>query len=412
MAIEIKCVYEKLKQIKENLVKLSYVRRTKSLLQQKLNEAFQLRNEFEAYSQIVLEQIENKQIQGKVLDDIQTYCDLIGDLYIQIEEFCSKDYSSFQSSIQGVESNSSNMANFDFKTAVSLLPVMTGNESVTLSLIDAIELYSPTLNDQGNTMLINFVLKTRLNQSAKLRLSDSYSNCESLISDMRTHLLTKKSSTSIHNELVQIRQNGMSLDQYGSKIEQLFVDLTVSQADGDKNAYKILQPLNEKLAIRSFTDGLKDRQLSVILSARNYTSLKDTIRAAKDEEVSCNRQNTEPSMYFSHRGKHVNRGSRGFYRGNKGNRSGYQNTSNMRGRTFFNSQASNRGQYQHNQPQRGRGNGYRQFRSSFRGRHNGNNTRNNINFMDNNTNNSPEKTNSNQNFDKSDQGEGLQFFRQ
>lgn len=406
MAIEIKNVYLKLKQIKDNLGKLSYARRTKSVLNQKLAETLELRNKFEEYLPIILDQIENKQIQGQVLEEVQTYCDLIKDLYIQIEEFCSKDYSSYQNSAQGVERVTTSMANFDFKTAVSLLPVMpsSSDEGTTLNLIDAIDLYSASLSKEGRDMLIKFVLKTRLNQSAKLRLLDSYTSCEALINDMRLHLVTKKSSTSLHSELVQIRQNGMSLDQYGSKIEQLFVDLTISQANGDSSAYGVLKTVNEKIAIKSFTDGLKNRQLSLILSARNYTTLKDSIRAAKDEEISC-RQNTEPTMYFNQRGRpNGNRGWRGNYSG-IGNRSHHPNAPNGRGRTFFNSQLPNRAQNQPNQSQRSRGFGNRPFRS-FRGRHNGNyRNNNNINYMENNDIGVPNETQQNPG------EESLLFFR-
>lgn len=134
---------------------------------------------------------------------------------------------------------------------------------------------------------------------------------------MRTHLLTKKKSdTAIHNELVQIKQNGSSLDKYGSKTENLFSDLTISQADGDQKVLKILRPLKEKIVIKSFVSGLRNRQVSTILIARNYTALKDAIREARDEEASyC--QNWEESVYLWNRSNALTfRNSRGRFRGN------------------------------------------------------------------------------------------------
>ncbi|KAF9795376.1 hypothetical protein SFRURICE_004748 [Spodoptera frugiperda] len=354
MATELKTIHDKLKNIKTNLVKSNYSRRTKVFLQQKLSEATQLRSQFDDCMLILSQQIERKQLKSQVLVEIQAYCDSIRHIYIDIEDICSKEYCPPSHKIvEGVERKSIDMASFDFKVATSLLPVMTGEENVTKNLIDAIELYSSTLNEQGIDMLIKFVLKTRLNQSAKLRLSSTYETCDALLVDMRLHLLSKKSSTSIHKEMLQVKQNGMSLDNYGRKIEELFVDLTISQADGDQNAYTVLRPLNEKIAVRSFNDGLRNQQLRTILSARNYTSLKDTIRAAKDEEASSSRQNPEPSVYFGNRGKFSNNR---YFRNNNRGRFGQSNQQWSRGSLQTNyANRQPRGQISGTYPQRGGG---------------------------------------------------------
>ncbi|CAG9091914.1 unnamed protein product [Plutella xylostella] len=65
----------------------------------------------------------------------------------------------------------------------------------------------------------------------------------------------------------------------------MFVDLTISQADNNPNSYEILRPINEKLAIKRFADGLRNRRLGTIITARNYESLREAIRAAEDEEL-------------------------------------------------------------------------------------------------------------------------------
>ncbi|XP_061728688.1 uncharacterized protein LOC133533679 [Cydia pomonella] len=50
-------------------------------------------------------------------------------------------------------------------------------------------------------------------------------------------------------------------------------------------ARDVLRPINESLAIKKFTDGLRNRRLSTILAAREYTELKEAVRAAQDEEL-------------------------------------------------------------------------------------------------------------------------------
>lgn len=177
------------------------------------------------------------------------------------------------------------MEKFNLKTAVSLLPILEGTESTLKRLIDGIEMYSSLLDSAGQSLLIKFVLKTRLSESAKLRLLSTYTSVDDLVKDMRKHLMTKKSFTSLHSQLIKCSQNSKNIDSFGRELEELFTDLTISQADGNSQNYEVLLPLNEKLAIKRFCDGLSDRRLGTIIAARNYSSLKDAIQAARDEEL-------------------------------------------------------------------------------------------------------------------------------
>ncbi|XP_072934917.1 uncharacterized protein [Epargyreus clarus] len=79
-------------------------------------------------------------------------------------------------------------------------------------------------------------------------------------------------------------ESDMPLDEYASKIEDLFKNLTISQSDSNTETHDILRPINEALAIKKFADGLRNKRLGTIIAARNYSSLKDAVRAAKDEE--------------------------------------------------------------------------------------------------------------------------------
>lgn len=62
--------------------------------------------------------------------------------------------------------------------------------------------------------------------------------------------------------------------------------MTIAQADDNENNYSVLKPQNEKIAVKWFTDGLRDRSIGTIFATRNYSTLKDVIRAAKDKELS------------------------------------------------------------------------------------------------------------------------------
>lgn len=63
------------------------------------------------------------------------------------------------------------------------------------------------------------------------------------------------------------------------------MNLTIPQADGNTENYNVLMPVNEKQAIKQFSDGLRNRRLSTLIADGNFSSLKDAIQAAKDKET-------------------------------------------------------------------------------------------------------------------------------
>lgn len=269
------------------------------------------------------------------------------------------------------------METFDFKTAATLVPVMDDKDETIEKIIDGIEMYDSFLKSKDcKNHLITFVLKTRLTRNAKLKLKSSYVTCSDLIHDIKQYLLPKKSAISLITQLNNISQEGLSISQFGEKVEDLFVNLTISQANSNEKANEILRPINEQLAIKKFADGLRNRRLSTIIAARNYANLKDAVRAAEDEELAqpqtshavLNMQGKSRNYY---RGRPV-RGYRGFlqqgtraygnqnwpsrpHRGTYYNQGFYNNRgqTNVRGRSGG---RSSRGNY--NQNQRGRQNVY------------------------------------------------------
>lgn len=169
---------------------------------------------------------------------------------------------------------------FCLKTASSLIPYITDNEETVLSLIDAVDLYDSMLStEQDKKLLINFVLKTRLKPTAKIRLNSEYNTVSSLLTDIKNNLLTIRSPSAIIQNIYSHRQTS-SLDRFCKEIETMFSDLTLAQ-----NSNKILVEENEKLVIRCFTNGLADVEIRGILKARKYEKLKDAIKDARDEEM-------------------------------------------------------------------------------------------------------------------------------
>ncbi|KAH9631833.1 hypothetical protein HF086_001171 [Spodoptera exigua] len=141
---------------------------------------------------------------------------------------------------------------------------------------DSVEVYAGMLDAPGNVLLINFVLKSRLSENAKLRISGSYKTIQELIDDLKKYLLPKKSFMAIQTQLQNIQQGSRSVEDYGFEVEKLLTELTITQADGKLDTFSVLKPINENFAINRFSAGLRRSKLS--------TNLKDAIQAAKDEE--------------------------------------------------------------------------------------------------------------------------------
>lgn len=304
----IQCLTD-IESIKKYLVKKGKSRFSGNILQNKLEESEII---YEKSKQIIKLFSDQKYIKPEKLKLINSTWENIKDLYNKILELSIIP-----------ESDSDSIMEFDLKTACNLIPVMDNNENTSKRIIDSVEMYSEMLSDSGKKLLIKFVLKSRLSENAKLRLSTEYSSISDLVKDLRKCLLTKKSFTAIQSRLQSINQGWRTIDQYGAEIEKLFSDLTISQADGNTESYAVLKPLNEKIAIKRFSDGLRDSRLSTIIAARNYEHLNEAIQAAKDEELhAASTSKGEGVMYFSRRGTegkpqrpYYNRQFNGRYRG-------------------------------------------------------------------------------------------------
>jgi hypothetical protein len=177
----------------------------------------------------------------------------------------------------------SKMADFDLKTALSLLPVVDVDENQINQLIDGLQFYSGTLKEKDQGILINFVVKTRLSTKAKLKIKSDYATVSDLIGDIKKYLLPKKSYTAILSQLQRCRQGNRSIEDFGNEIEQLFANPTLTQADGDSAAHDILRPINEKTTIRRFAEGLNSDRIGTILASRAVESSREAISVAVDE---------------------------------------------------------------------------------------------------------------------------------
>lgn len=337
MGDKLTLILNSLSKIRGYIVKLNYEQRKTSILQNKIEEAKAILSELDTEIVIINQKIKNSEIDDSEIVLIKEVIHNIKKLYTEILDFGKNQDLLLPTVTDNTDPDITDkkrdpkMTSFDLKVAVSLLPVMDDTEPTTNKLIDAIELYDSMLNDEGKTLLIKFVLKTRLSNSAKLRLNISYDSVNDLLSDIKKHLLTKKAYTALQDKLNSARQGNRSIEEFGKELEDLFVNLTISQADGNPDAYNILKPLNEKTAIKRFADGLWNQKLSTIISSRNFLNLKDAIRAAQDEQVTQSNNNSQIMSVFRGRGNFDRNFTRGGLQNQNFARGANQNQNLMRG---------------------------------------------------------------------------------
>lgn len=368
-------IYEEIKVFHRNLGKDNSDRRSNLDITQKyINKLDRIKNNFSAEINKYHKEVHKQDI----VEQTKSYISTIEKYIVNTENILKARLDS--SSITTSSSDESSLINkdrvnivkyemsekFNLKTAAAIIPLMDSSEDTIKAIIDAIELYDSLLDSDGKKLLTKYVLKARISESAKLRLEKSYLSNQDLINDIKSRLLTKKSAAALSLELHNMKQNRKSIDQYGKSIEDLMVNLTLAQSNGNDNAATVLAEANEKIAINAFANGLVDNDLRIIIKSRNFARLNDAIRAAQDED---NSKKNNGSQVFHLRGRTNN--FRGFrnqgYRGNSNN--WHRGTKHY----FSNKPAQENSNYRNaNRPNRGQGyyRGNNQKRVNFRGTQN------------------------------------------
>lgn len=340
--------------ILKNLNKDNLARRTDELIiSRKLEKLDELKQTFLNLKNVFNE---SKHSQEKI-SEVKGTADLIVKYFKEINDIIQDRLDNIKKS---AITETANMAEkFCLKTAGSLLPIMDNKEDTTKQLIDAIELYDSMLDEGSKKILIAFVIKTRLSQSAKLKLKSTYLSIEELSADLKKHFIITKSPTQLSLQLNRMKQNHLTIDQFGRKIEELLEDLTISQANGNTNILDVLRSVNEKVAVSVFANGLQSNELRTIVKARNYVELSEAIKGAKEEEP-MQQQNSHELYHFNHRGNYNKKRGNSFnYNPNRGNynkTTQYQNNSRNNSNNFTNSNKFN---------QNYRGNAARPRRNQF-----------------------------------------------
>lgn len=121
------------------------------------------------------------------------------------------------------------MAGYDLKIALTLLLLVDSDENDVKRLIDSKQYYSRKIKSEDHIQLIEFVLKTRLSENAKSKVSKSYASVADLVKDLKTYLIQPKSYVAILDQLQRCKQGNRSIEEFGNEIDKLCNDLTTAK---------------------------------------------------------------------------------------------------------------------------------------------------------------------------------------
>lgn len=258
----------------------------------------------------------------------------------------------------------------DLNTALKLVDKYGGEAEKLTGFFESMDLLKDYSDGVDDGDVIKF-LKTRLIGPAHGAINNA-----TTLTDVKTILKAKFSirfsPQAIEAEMANLRQTKKSITDFGQNINELAAKLAAAHVSNgtfldEAAADAIVQPI----AVKCFTNGIKDPQTQFFLRARNPTTLtkaiSDALEVTKKEDETVMWLNAAPIKqlgynfnrgYRSNRGYRGNRGFRGNGRGFRGNnvpsryrnnyQYDYQQPQQPQYNNSYRGNQSNRGQYRHN----------------------------------------------------------------
>lgn len=185
----------------------------------------------------------------------------------------------------------------NMETMLKIIPDFDGNSTKLHKFIACCETVHNPLEKESDKELFLSVLKAKLSGRAyDLVKFNDYTSWEELKKDINVNFSDTHSIEYLQVELVKAKQQrSESVRIFASRIEDILSKLNeVCIAREGKEATKYIQHLNNTTALRSFQDGLND-PVKLIVKACRFTTLKDAISKAIEEESSFQEKNSQHS---------------------------------------------------------------------------------------------------------------------
>lgn len=187
------------------------------------------------------------------------------------------------------------MASFDLSTAIKIVPEFTGNRNELSNFISLVEMIDETLKAEEKPKLIKFIIKARISDKVKNKLSsvETPITILELKTTLENSFPSNKTTLSLHTELSKIKQGNLQTKNYAEKIENITAELNKIQISelGEKER-KTITSLNDKIALNAFKNGLNDSIKMTVLASRPKT-LQEAVSLA----IECSSTTDETNLF-------------------------------------------------------------------------------------------------------------------
>jgi hypothetical protein len=254
---------------------------TREFLENKLTEICRLKTQGdqiydEIYGTITLKELTQKQLQ-EVLKQID------------------KQYNSIKTTIteqlkilEKRTENNLKMADFSYETALKLPSLTITSEVAARDFLDNVEVYYDLLNDAGKTILLNFIIKTKIQGHAKTKLgnkvAENFKNLKVLVYESCG---TTETHESLKTKLNGIKQGGKSLEGFAESItlitEQLAA-LEIKRQRANAAAETAIRSMADREALSAFKKGLKS-EVKVVVEAAQPNSIQEALQVASSAQA-------------------------------------------------------------------------------------------------------------------------------
>lgn len=209
--------------------------------------------------------------------------DLISDPITQ--NFLSKIANSSENN---TSPSGSNMSTFDLTKFHKLVPQFDGNEDDLDRFIDTCgDRYTACTEDIGKAEFMSALRSKLTGRAYDFFKKTVYTDWPTLKTDLKKQFASPETFEGYHLKLTSLKQENLSVRQYADKIEKILFAMNKASSEikvNNRDGTDFFKAQNDKLAIKSFINGLKD-SLRNVLRARKYTTIRDAISDAVELEI-------------------------------------------------------------------------------------------------------------------------------
>lgn len=210
------------------------------------------------------------------------------------------------------------MANFELKSASSIVPDFDASTDNIRDFVDCATYYNNTLTADGKKVFLNYLLKVKLKGKAKTAIIKDPESFEELETLLKSRFKPKTTVAALQQQLSVLQQNNRSVSDFAADIEGLTNRLTELQvSDLGSASRETVQNINESMALSALKRGASSKIKSVLLASQALDFASGVTLAL---EAEAGLGSVTPSVNYIHRSSDGRRGAYQHSRGWRGNR--------------------------------------------------------------------------------------------